>query len=141
MLKISASLFLGSLFVIIGAVNVWLILQASTRVKNARASARLIAAHRIGGYIFILMFCLMSYFMISRMKDSSGTASAGTMIHMTVAMLLTPRFTSPACNNCLLTPSSCGASGHTTPLPSKKPTFQIEPSEMQSLRSTKSASS
>jgi uncharacterized membrane protein len=90
MLKISASLFLGSLFVIIGAVNIWLILQASARVKNARASARLIAAHRIGGYVFILMFCLMSYFMIGRMKDSSGTVSAGTMIHMTVAMLLTP---------------------------------------------------
>jgi ferredoxin-NADP reductase len=90
MLKISASLLLGSMFVIIGAVNVWLILQASARVKNARASARLIAAHRIGGYIFILMFCIMSYFMISRMKDSSGTTSAGTMIHMTVAMLLTP---------------------------------------------------
>ena len=90
MLNISASLFLGSLFVIIGAVNVWLILQASARVKNARASARLIAAHRIGGYIFILMFCIMSYFMISRMKDSSGSVSVGTMIHMTVAMLLTP---------------------------------------------------
>ncbi|HXI71594.1 MAG TPA: photosystem P840 reaction-center cytochrome c-551 [Verrucomicrobiae bacterium] len=90
MLKSSASLFLGSLFVIIGAVNVWLILQASARVKNARASARLIAAHRIGGYIFILMFCTMSYFMISRLKDSSGTVSSGTMIHMTVAMLLTP---------------------------------------------------
>jgi Photosystem P840 reaction-centre cytochrome c-551 len=58
--------------------------------ENARASARLIAAHRIGGYVFILMFCLMSYFMIARMKDSSGTTSAGTMIHMTVAMLLTP---------------------------------------------------
>jgi ferredoxin-NADP reductase len=90
MLKISASLFLGSLFVIVGAVNVWLILQASARVKNARASARLIAAHRIGGYIFILMFCIMSYFMISRMKGSSGTTSAGTMVHMTAAMLLTP---------------------------------------------------
>jgi glycine betaine catabolism B len=90
MLKTSASLLLGALFVIIGAVNVWLILQASARVKNARASARLIAAHRIGGYIFILIFSIMSYFMISRMKDSSGTTSSGTMIHMTVAMLLTP---------------------------------------------------
>jgi ferredoxin-NADP reductase/cytochrome c2 len=90
MLETSASLFLGSLFVIIGAVNVWLILQASARVKTARASARLIAAHRIGGYLFILMFCIMSYFMISRMKDGSGPTSAGTMIHMTVAMLLTP---------------------------------------------------
>jgi ferredoxin-NADP reductase len=90
MLKTSASLLLGVMFVIIGAVNVWLILQASTRVKNARAGARLIAAHRIGGYIFILLYCLMGCFMIARMRESSGTASAGTMIHMTVAMLLSP---------------------------------------------------
>src|SRR6266404_9528434 len=90
MFKASASLFLGIMFVIIGAVNVWLILQASTRVKNARAGARLIAAHRIGGYIFILLYCLMGWFMIARMRESSGAASAGTMIHMTVAMLLSP---------------------------------------------------
>ena len=90
MLDIPASLFLGALFVVIGAVNLWLILQASARVRTARASARLIAAHRIGGYLFILMFCIMSYFMISRMKDGSGTTSPGTMMHMTVAMLLTP---------------------------------------------------
>src|SRR5260370_3062840 len=90
MLKTSASLLLGVMFVIIGAVNVCLILQASTRVKNARASARLIAAHRIGGYVFILLYCLMGWFMIARMRQSSGTASAGTMIHLTIAMLLSP---------------------------------------------------
>jgi ferredoxin-NADP reductase len=90
MLKTSASLVLGILFVVIGAVNVWLILQASARVKNAKASARLIAAHRIGGYIFIVLFCVMGWFMLARMRDSSGSASAGTMIHMTVAMLLSP---------------------------------------------------
>ena len=88
--NVSASLFLGIIFVIIGAVNVWLILQASAQVKNTRASARLIAAHRIGGYIFISLFCVMGYFMIARMRDSSGTASTGTMIHLTVTMLLSP---------------------------------------------------
>src|SRR6266446_4306209 len=87
---VSASLFVGIIFVIIGAVNVWLILQASAQVKNTRASARLIAAHRIGGYIFISLFCVMGYFMIARMRDSSGTASTGTMVHLTVAMLLSP---------------------------------------------------
>lgn len=90
MVKTSASLILGALFVIVGAVNVWLILQASARVKNARASARLIAAHRIGGYLFITLFCVMGYFMIARMRDSSSPASAGTMVHLTVAMLLSP---------------------------------------------------
>jgi len=90
MLKPSVSLILGAIFVVLGAVNVWLILQATTRVKNARASARLIAAHRIGGYLFILTFCCMSYFMISRTRGGSGAVSASAMLHMTVAMLLTP---------------------------------------------------
>src|ERR1700730_4045697 len=49
MLNSSASLWSGVVFVLIGAINVWLILQASARVKDAKASTRLIAAHRIGG--------------------------------------------------------------------------------------------
>ena len=86
----SASLIFGILFVAIGAANVWLILQASAKVKNARASARLVAAHRIGGYVFILLFCVMGYFMLARMRDSAGNVSAGALIHMTLAMLLSP---------------------------------------------------
>jgi hypothetical protein len=53
MLNTSTSVWLGITFVLIGAINVWLILQASARVREAKASARLIAAHRIGGYLFI----------------------------------------------------------------------------------------
>lgn len=90
MLKTSASLALGIMFVVIGAANVWLILQASARVKNAKASARLITAHRIGGYVFIMLYCIMGWFMLARMRDSSGNPAAGTMVHMTVAMLLSP---------------------------------------------------
>ena len=59
MLNSSASLWLGVIFVLIGAINVWLILQASARVRDAKASTRLIAAHRIGGYLFIALFCVM----------------------------------------------------------------------------------
>ena len=52
----SASLWLGIIFVLVGAINVWLILQASARV-DVTGRARLIAAHRIGGYLFIALFC------------------------------------------------------------------------------------
>jgi ferredoxin-NADP reductase/mono/diheme cytochrome c family protein len=90
MSSISASLVLGGLFVSVGAANVWLVLQASASVKNAGTSARLIAAHRVGGYVFILLYCAMSYFMIGRMREGTGSASAGTMIHLTVALLLSP---------------------------------------------------
>jgi ferredoxin-NADP reductase/mono/diheme cytochrome c family protein len=86
----SVSITLGVLFVAIGALNVWLILESTARVKNAKASSRLVAAHRIGGYIFIMLYCVMGYFMIARMRDSSGATSTGGMIHMTIAMLLSP---------------------------------------------------
>ena len=90
MLNNSASLWLGITFVLVGAINVWLILQASARVKDASASARLITAHRIGGYLFIALFCVMAYFMVARLGDIAGGALPGTMIHMTLAMVLTP---------------------------------------------------
>ena len=89
MLNRSASLWLGATFVVIGAINVWLILQASAQVRDAKASTRLIIAHRIGGYLFIALFCVMSYFMVSRLDDG-GSAPPSTMIHLTLAMLLSP---------------------------------------------------
>ncbi len=61
MFNSSASLWLGVTFVVIGAINVWLILQVSARVRDTTASTRLIAAHRISGYFFIALFCVMGY--------------------------------------------------------------------------------
>jgi ferredoxin-NADP reductase/mono/diheme cytochrome c family protein len=90
MLNSSTSVWLGITFVLIGAINVWLILQASARVKDAKGSARLIAAHRIGGYLFISVFCVMGYFMVARLGDVESGASPGTMIHLTLAMVLSP---------------------------------------------------
>src|ERR1700722_12768471 len=90
MLTSSASIWLGIMFVLIGAINVWLILQASARVKDAKASTRLIAAHRIGGYLFIALFCIMGYFMVARLGDVGGGAPPSNMIHLTLAMVLSP---------------------------------------------------
>jgi ferredoxin-NADP reductase len=90
MINSSTSVWLGILFVVVGAINVWLVLQASARVKDAKASTRLIVAHRIGGYLFITLFCLMGYFMVARLGEAGGGASPGTMIHLTLAMVLSP---------------------------------------------------
>src|ERR1700688_1886873 len=90
MLNTSASLWLGVMFVLIGAINVWLILQASARVRDGKAGARLIAAHRIGGYVFIALFCVMGYFMVARLGDVATGAPPSTMIHLTLAMVLSP---------------------------------------------------
>jgi ferredoxin-NADP reductase len=82
--------WLGIAFVLIGAINVWLILQSSARLTGTKASGRLIAAHRIGGYVFIAVFCVMAYFMISRLGDASGGAAPATIVHLTIAMVLSP---------------------------------------------------
>lgn len=90
MLNSSVSLWLGVTFVVIGAINVWLILHASAQGRETKASIRLIAAHRIGGYLFITLFCVMGYFMIARLGDVSGGASQSTTIHLALAMILSP---------------------------------------------------
>src|SRR5580704_9608710 len=90
MLTSSTSLWLGVIFVLTGAINVWLILQSSARVRDAKASARLMAAHRIGGYLFIAIFCVMGYFMLARMGEVATGAPSSTMVHMTLAMVLSP---------------------------------------------------
>jgi ferredoxin-NADP reductase len=90
MLNSTASLWLGVAFVLIGAVNVWLILQASARVRDTQASTRLIAAHRVGGYLFIALFCVMGYFMLARLGDAGGSPPPATMLHITLAMVLSP---------------------------------------------------
>jgi len=88
MLTTSASLTLGIIFVLLGAINIWLVLEAWSRVKNARVSSRMLALHRIGGYIFIAVFCAMTYYMLARLgaADSSPTVT----LHLTLAMLLSP---------------------------------------------------
>src|SRR5947207_683104 len=90
MLSSLTSVWLGVTFVLIGAINVWLILQASARVRDAKASTRLIAAHRIGGYLFIALFCVMGYFMVARLDSVAGGSPPSTMIHLTLAMVLSP---------------------------------------------------
>jgi ferredoxin-NADP reductase len=90
MINSSTSVWLGITFALVGAINVWLILETSARVRNAKASGRLIAAHRIGGYLFIGLFCVMGYFMVARLGDAGSGASAGTIIHLTLAMVLSP---------------------------------------------------
>jgi ferredoxin-NADP reductase/mono/diheme cytochrome c family protein len=84
------SSWLGIAFVLIGAFNVWLILQSSARLTSTKASGRLIAAHRIGGYVFIALFCLMAYYMFSRLGDASGGAAPAAIVHLTIAMVLSP---------------------------------------------------
>jgi hypothetical protein len=43
-----------------------------------------------GGYLFIAQFCIMSYFMVTRLGDVAGGAPPSAMIHLALAMVLSP---------------------------------------------------
>ena len=90
MLTGSTSIVLGLVFVLLGGINVWLVLEAWGRVKASNASSRMLALHRIGGYLFIALFCVMAYFMVARLRESGGDTSQATTIHLALAMILSP---------------------------------------------------
>src|SRR5579859_7005996 len=90
MLTTSISLTLGLAFLLLGATNVWLVLEAWSRVKVANVSARMLALHRVGGYLFIALFCVMTYFMIARLRGGGADSSATVTIHLALAMILSP---------------------------------------------------
>jgi ferredoxin-NADP reductase/mono/diheme cytochrome c family protein len=72
----------------VAAINVWLILESMSRGSTARRSQRLMAAHRLGGYIFIAIFCVMIYYMAGRLGGNQTSGSIS--IHFTLALLLAP---------------------------------------------------
>lgn len=90
MLRTAISAGLGAFFIVLGALNVCLIFHASRRLQDRKANARLIRAHRAGGYLFILLFCVMTYFMLLKIKDMPDDLSLRPMLHMTLALLLAP---------------------------------------------------
>jgi len=90
MLHASLSASLGSLFVLLAGANVWLMLHASSRSKDLAAHARLMRAHRLGGYTFILLFCVFFYFMALRIKGVPDELPPRLTFHVILALLLIP---------------------------------------------------
>src|SRR5579871_6275068 len=90
MLTTSVSIVLGLAFVLLGGLNVWLVLESWSRVKAANASSRMLALHRIGGYLFIALFCVMTYFMVARLRGGSADTSPTVTLHLALAMILSP---------------------------------------------------
>jgi hypothetical protein len=46
--------------------------------------------HRIGGYLFIGLFCVMAYFMVARLRNGGGDTSPTVTAHLGLAMILSP---------------------------------------------------
>jgi ferredoxin-NADP reductase len=90
MVTTSVSIVLGLAFVLLGGINIWLVLESWSRVKAAKATAQMLALHRIGGYMFIALFCVMTYFMIARIRNEGADISPAVTLHVALAMVLSP---------------------------------------------------
>jgi ferredoxin-NADP reductase len=83
-------LYLGLAFLLLGALNVWLVLESTARVKSSRPGSVLLTLHRIGGYAFIALFAAMSYFMLARLRNATADTSPTVTLHLALALILSP---------------------------------------------------
>jgi ferredoxin-NADP reductase/mono/diheme cytochrome c family protein/uncharacterized protein YjeT (DUF2065 family) len=90
MLLTSTSVALGLTFVLIGGLNVWLVLEAWSRMKTAKTSSRMLALHRVGGYLFIALYCVMAYFMVGRLGTDGADPSPTVTVHLVLALIMSP---------------------------------------------------
>src|ERR1700691_4357695 len=91
MSKISA-IVAGITFVTLAAVNVTVMLEASQPSRDGRTRTRLIAIHRVGGYLFVILFCIMAYAMSQRLAGSgiSSHLPMYLVLHIVLVLFLVP---------------------------------------------------
>jgi ferredoxin-NADP reductase/mono/diheme cytochrome c family protein len=90
MLPVPLSAALGILFVLTGAAAVWLMFDASSRAPDSRRAKTTIAAHRIAGYLFTALFCVMTWFMVLRLRDGTDNLPLPSLLHTLIAIVLAP---------------------------------------------------
>ncbi len=72
--------------------NVVLMLEASSPQRSATTKNRLIVVHRVAGYLFVILFCIMAYSMSQRLAGSGLTGHVPTylVVHVVLALSLVP---------------------------------------------------
>jgi ferredoxin-NADP reductase len=83
----TVGLLAGVVFVVLAGFNVVLMLEAGRR-QNAGTRARLVSLHRIGGYAFVILFCVMVYLMSQRLIGDGLSHQLPINIVMHVALVL-----------------------------------------------------
>jgi uncharacterized membrane protein YozB (DUF420 family) len=84
--------FNGIAFVILAAANVVVMLEASRPSRKVTTRSRLIALHRVGGYLFVILFCIMAYSMSQKLTGSgiTGDLPAYLILHIALVFVLVP---------------------------------------------------
>jgi ferredoxin-NADP reductase len=84
---------LGLIFVAAGGAAVWFIFDASRIPDDASKRNRILRAHRLAGYLFVGLFCVMTWFMVLRVRDQQEELSMRSLFHVLVALVLAPLLT------------------------------------------------
>src|SRR6266705_244703 len=79
-------------FLALAVTNVIVMLEASRPSRGAKMKIRLIAAHRVVGYLFVILFCIMAYSMSWRLAGLGITGHLPTylVLHIVLALSLVP---------------------------------------------------
>ncbi|HEY8671923.1 MAG TPA: hypothetical protein VIL63_13850, partial [Terriglobales bacterium] len=82
----------GGAFVALAATNVVVMLEAFQPRRSATAKARLVAIHRTGGYLFVVVLCIMAYVMSQRLAGVGITGHLPTylVLHIVLVLVLVP---------------------------------------------------
>ena len=85
-----SDIFTGIAFVTLAAANVLVMLEASRPSRKVTTRNRLIALHRVSGYLFVILFCIMAYSMSQRLVAVriSGHLPAHLVLHIVLVLLL-----------------------------------------------------
>jgi ferredoxin-NADP reductase len=88
----TSAIMAGVAFVTLAAINVVVMLEASQPSRSAATRNRLIAAHRAGGYLFVILLCIMAYSMSQRLVGVGITGHLPThlVLHIALVLVLVP---------------------------------------------------
>src|SRR5260370_2696924 len=90
MLPTPLSALIGVLFVLLAVGAVWLMFDGSTSAPQSDRARRMFRAHRVAGYLFIALFCIMTWFMILKIKDRPDDLPAASLLHALIAVVMAP---------------------------------------------------
>ncbi|MCU1233033.1 MAG: oxidoreductase, FAD-binding [Candidatus Solibacter sp.] len=90
MLPTRLSALIGVLFVLLAVGAVWLMFDGSRNAPQSDRARRMIRAHRVAGYLFIALFCIMTWFMILKIKDRPDELPLPSMFHALIAVVMAP---------------------------------------------------
>jgi cytochrome c5 len=81
---------LSYLFVIMAAIQVWLMLEVTGRQKPKFNPDKLSLIHRINGYLFVTIYLVMLVIMTRKVIQSNAPLDAKSIVHWVLAISLLP---------------------------------------------------